>query len=189
MRKISDIPILSKSDHIPQTLIKWKSKSKRYNDKTLHFFIEDRKFNAIWNNPKIYNRAIAKYEAVITPDFSLYLNTPEPQQIWNVYRNRWLGAYWQQKGLTVIPSVSWSNANSFDYCFDGIEPQSVVAISTNTVKKSDFSLNYFFRGLDTLIETISPQKILCYGEKLRKEINRHYPDLFVFYPYQFNFVL
>lgn len=189
MRKINDIPILSKTDHIPQTLIKWKAKSKKYRDKTLHFFIEDRKSNAIWNNPKIYDRAVKKYQAIITPDFSLYLDTPEPQQIWNVYRNRWLGAYWQQQGLTIIPSVSWSSARSFDYCFDGIENGSVVAISSNEIKKSDLSLDYFFRGLEALIKAHSPQKILCYGEKLKEELDRHYPELFAFYPYQFNFAV
>jgi len=183
-RRIKDIPIISKTQHIPKTLIKWKSRTRNYNNKTLHFFVEDHKFNAIWTNPKAFNRTLKKYEAIITPDFSLYLNTPEPMQIWNTYRNRWLGHYWQKQGLTVIPSVAWSNHASFDYCFEGIEESSIVAISGNGIKKNDLSFYYFINGIEAMIHKIKPHSILCYGEKFKDELGNKYPNLFRFYPYQ-----
>lgn len=49
------------------------------------------------------------------------------RQLENVAKNRSVGAYWQSKGLTVIPTVSWGLAQSFDFCFDGIEKNTTVA--------------------------------------------------------------
>ena len=42
---------------------------------------------------------------------------PLALQIESVFKNRWCGAYWQSKGLKVIPTVSWGDERSFDFCF------------------------------------------------------------------------
>lgn len=88
-------------------------------------------------------------------------------QIMNVYKNRWLGAYWQSKGLTVIPTVSWSLAQSFEFCFDGIEKGSIVAVSTVGCLKSRLN---FLRGYNELLNRIEPEKVICYG-KIFKEMD------------------
>ena len=31
-------------------------------------------------------------------------------------KNRWGGAYWQSSGLTVIPTISWGDERSFEFC-------------------------------------------------------------------------
>ena len=43
------------------------------------------------------------------------------RQLESVAKNRWVGAYWQSKGLTVIPTISWGLSQSFDFCFDDME--------------------------------------------------------------------
>lgn len=43
--------------------------------------------------------------------------------------NRWCGVYWASKGIWVIPTVNWGDESTFDFCFDGIEKGSVVAVS------------------------------------------------------------
>ncbi|MDR2486309.1 MAG: DUF4417 domain-containing protein [Treponema sp.] len=39
------------------------------------------------------------------------------------------GVCWQRMGLTVIPTASWAEPDSFEYCFDGIETGAVAAVS------------------------------------------------------------
>ncbi|RMD72111.1 MAG: DUF4417 domain-containing protein [Cyanobacteria bacterium J149] len=191
--KMSGFPMITKTDFIPEAIATWRIKQHRYNDKTLHFFTDDWRFNCVWDNPRKYNSTIKKYQAVITPDFSLYLEDPEPVKIWNVYKNRWLGNYWQSQGLTVIPSVNWANHDSFNYCFEGIEKGSTVAITTNTVRKGDLSHIYFFEGINELLRYLQPSKVLVFGSKFRYELraiaSNHGldPDIFLHYPYKFSY--
>ena len=60
----------------------------------------------------------------------MYLEMPYALQIYNTFRNRWCGAYLSDKGIKVIPTVSWSDEKSIEFCFKGIEKGSIVAVST-----------------------------------------------------------
>lgn len=181
MDKIIDFPLIKATKFIPQHLALWTQSYRFYYDKTLHFFTDDYKFNCLWNNPKRYNKIIKKYKAVITPDFSLYQDMPEPLKIYNTYKNRWLGNYWQSLGLTVIPSVNWADYRSFSYCFEGIEKESIIAITTNTIRKRDLSYSYFILGIKEIINYLKPTKILVYGTKFYDELKSLNPQLFKFY--------
>ncbi|HSM74073.1 MAG TPA: DUF4417 domain-containing protein, partial [Desulfobacterales bacterium] len=127
-----DIPMLGHTPlrRVPDWLIPYRQRSvdrEKVKGAGLHFFIEDYLFEAEWNRPGQAVKGLAAYEAVLTPDFSLYRDWPLVAQMWNVYRSRWCGAYWQANGLTVIPTVSWSTAASYEFCFLGIPRYSVVA--------------------------------------------------------------
>ena len=50
----------------------------------------------------------------ITPDFSLYRDWPVMLQQWNVYHSRWVGRFWQEHGLRIIPTVNWSTPDSYE---------------------------------------------------------------------------
>ncbi|HFC12804.1 MAG TPA: DUF4417 domain-containing protein, partial [Anaerolineae bacterium] len=84
-----------------------------------HFFLDDYRFEIVWRKPRQGLQSVSKYPFVLTPDFSLYRDWPLAAQLWNVYRNRYCGAYWQRHGLSVIPTVSWSSAESYPFCFSG----------------------------------------------------------------------
>ena len=82
------------------------------------------------------------------------------RQLESAAKNRWCGAYWQSKGLTVIPTVSWSTPRSYEFCFDGIEKESIVAIGMIGCKNSKFN---FLRGYNAMLDKISPTAIICFG--------------------------
>lgn len=189
IEKINGFPLIKKVDYIPDNLTLWGNKQHHYNDKTLHFFTDDWRFNKVWDNPRKYNKIIKKYKAVITPDFSLYHDLPEPVKIYNTYKNRWLGNYWQSLGLTVIPSVNWSDVRSYSYCFEGIEQESIIAITCNTVRKSDLSYYYFLDGVKEIISYLKPSKILVFGTRLRQNLIDLDKDIFVFYPYKLSYYI
>lgn len=99
----------------------------------VHFFLYDYKFEDIWINTEKYVEILGRYSAVLTPDFSMYLEMNPVLQLYNTFRNRWCGAYLADKGLRVVPTVNWGLENTFDFCFNGIEKDSAVAVSTYMV--------------------------------------------------------
>lgn len=133
--------------------------------KTIHFFIHDYKFNNIYYEPAKYLKKLSRFKAVLTPDYSLYSDMPKAIQISNVFKNRWCGAYWKSKGLTVIPTISWGLSNSYEFCFDGIEQGAIVAISTLGCRKSKLN---FMRGYDKMLEQIKPKAIICYYKPFKE---------------------
>lgn len=92
-----------------------KPKDTKNTNKTVHFFIDDYKFERLWNNTDRYIERLSQYKTVMTPDFSMYSDMPLSMQIYNTFRNRWCGAYWQSNGITVIPTVNWSTEKSFEF--------------------------------------------------------------------------
>lgn len=67
----------------------------------------------------------------------------------------------QSNGIHVIPSVVWGEADTFGFCFDGIEKGSVVAVSTVGVRNEK---DYFMAGYRELMKRIEPTAVICYGK-------------------------
>lgn len=86
---------------------------------------------------------------------------PQMMIMFNVYRNRFIGAFWQSNGINVIPTISWANSDTYFICFSGVEKGSIVAISTLSAKTST---KLFMKGYKEMLRTIKPRKIICYGE-------------------------
>lgn len=82
-------------------------------DKIVHFFLDDYQFERVWNDPDRYLPVLNKFRAVLAPDFSMYTDFPFPVQLFNQYRRQWCAAYWQEHGITVIPTICWSTEDSF----------------------------------------------------------------------------
>ena len=68
--------------------------------------------------------------------------------------------------MTVIPTISWAEPETFDFCFKGIEQGGTVAISTIGVKESKDALEIWKAGTAELIEQIKPSAIVVYGGKI-----------------------
>lgn len=130
----------------------------------VHFFIDDYQFARLWNNPPLYFPLLSKFKYVMAPDFSLFTDMPVAMQIYNHYRKHWLAKYYEYFGIKIIPTISWSDENSYSWCFDGEPINSVVAISTVGVMKRKESQELFFKGYEKMKEILNPTKILCYGK-------------------------
>lgn len=133
-------------------------------EKSLHFFIDDYQFERIWRDPLKYVNLISEFHSTMTPDFSLYADFPKAIQIYNHYRKQWLGAFWQQIGLKVIPTVSWSDNDSFNWCFDGIPTESTVAVSSIGTQQNEQAKAMFNNGWNEMLKRIHPNTVIFYGE-------------------------
>lgn len=84
-----------------------------------HFFLDDYQFETLWDFPNKYIDKLKSCGAVISTDFSVYTDFPKSIQIYNAYRNHWLAKFYQNKGVNIIPNMSWSNEENFYWQFDG----------------------------------------------------------------------
>ncbi|MBR7020007.1 MAG: DUF4417 domain-containing protein [Lachnospiraceae bacterium] len=126
----------------------------------IHFFVDDYRFADIYEHPERSLSKYSQYAFLLTPDFSTYADMDLWRQLESVAKNRWCGAFWQSHGLKVIPTVSWGTSRSFDFCFDGIETNSIVAIGMIGCKRNRLG---FMHGYDAMLDKINPAKILCLG--------------------------
>lgn len=133
-------------------------------DRTIHFFTYDWKFEKVYKQAEEELEKLKQYYALLSPDFSMFTNMPIALQIESVFKNRWCGAYWQSKGLKVIPTVSWGDERSFEFCFEGIEEGSVVAVCTYYRENDEES---FMLGYNEMLKRIKPSAILCYDEPFK----------------------
>ena len=161
------MPIIRNNNHIPKDLIGFNyAMSSEKKDAGIHFYIDDYQFERIWNAPEKYIDLLSEYDCILSPDFSLYMDMTMPMKIWNVYRSRQIGAYYQNRGITVIPTISWAEPETFEFCFKGIPKGSVVSISTVGVKLDKNATHVWRDGVDEMIRQIEPSAILVYGGKL-----------------------
>ncbi|MDR1016935.1 MAG: DUF4417 domain-containing protein [Coriobacteriales bacterium] len=133
--------------------------------KIVGFFREDESFSPMIRKPWRYRRRLSQYPYVWTPDISLYTDMPLAEAWVNTYWNRAIGRYWQNRGIKVIPTVSWGNQDTFSFCFDGIEPGSCVAVSTI---KTCSCAGDFMNGFVELCKKVRPCKVFCYCKPFRE---------------------
>ena len=81
-------------------------------------------------------------------------------KIYQTFKNRWCGAYLQNKGIKVIPSLAWGEPETYMFCFNGVEGGSIVAVSTIGVKTEK---ELFMLGYNEMLRKIKPSAIICYG--------------------------
>lgn len=132
-------------------------------NKAVHFFLDDYQFDGLWRNVNRYVDKLAKFRYVLTPDFSTYTDFPLAIQIYNHYRKHWVGAYLQEHGCRVIPTISWSTPDSYDWCFDGEPEGATVAVSSVGCIKSKAAKELFISGYNAMVERLCPETIIFYG--------------------------
>lgn len=131
--------------------------------KGLHFFLDDYQFTRIWNDPNKYISILKKFDFVLSPDFSLFTDFPVAMQIYNHYRKHWLAAYWETYGIEVIPTICWSDKQSFDWCFDGEPVGGTVAVSSIGTQTNGNDKAAFLLGYNEMISRLSPETVIFYG--------------------------
>ena len=170
--------VIENDGYVPTDLTGFNyAKTKKDKNTGIHFFVDDYQFERVWNNPEKYVGILADYDCILSPDFSLYMDMPMPMKIWNVYRSRQVGAYYQSRGLRVIPTISWAEKETFEFCFKGIPKGSIVAISTIGVKQNEDARKIWEDGVAEMIRQIEPSTIIVYGGKLEFD----YGDIEVVY--------
>lgn len=136
----------------------------------VHFFLDDYRFETVWNKPERGLSRCRQVGAALTPDFSLWTTMPAAMQLWQVYRSRWCGAWLLSHGIDVIPTVSWSTPDSYVFAFAGIPTGSVVAVSTVGTWRDRQARTLFAAGFDAMLEQLRPATVLVYGKPPTEQV-------------------
>lgn len=157
-------------DKIPIQGFNFAIDDKKPQGKGVHFFLHDYQFERVWRYPDRYTEFLKKFEFTLSPDFSCYSDTPLAIRIFNTYRNRWCARYWQENGLLVVPTITWSDDETFEFCTDGIPKHSTIAVSTMGEGRYA-NWESLFKHWDELLNRLEPDTILLYGKDLRDKLN------------------
>ena len=133
--------------------------------KGVHFFVDDYRFETIYDHPEKSIERLRKYTFILSPDYSLYAEMNPWRQIESVGKNRWVAAKWQSAGMLVVPTLSWGLTRTYEFCFDSIEKHSDVAIGMIGCKQDK---KHFLRGYYQMLEKIEPDTIICFGEPYKE---------------------
>lgn len=130
----------------------------------VHFFVDDFLFNRVWDEPDKYTDRFRQYGVVLSPDFSTFTDFPKIMQVYNHYRKHWLGAYWQEHGVMVVPTISWSTRASFEWCFDGEPRESIVAVSAVGTQTAPDTKQLFLEGYTEMMSRLNPKAVIFQGQ-------------------------
>ena len=131
--------------------------------KGVHFFLDDYQFCRLWSNIDRYIPMLQRFRYVMSPDFSTYTDFPKVMQIYNHYCKHWCAAYMQEAGIQVIPTISWSTPDSYDWCFDGEPEGGTVAVSSVGCMNSKEKKALFLAGYEEMVRRLQPETIIFYG--------------------------
>ena len=145
-----------------------KSSPDYYVDAFVHFYIDDQKFDgpksSIWLYPEKALDILRHFAGVISPDFSTNADFPDPIKRYNTYRMRAFGRWLATYEIPVINNIRWGTAETWEYCFDGIPYNSMIAIGTvaSGIRKTE-NRPSFETGLFKMAEVLKPSAIIVYG--------------------------
>ena len=169
-----NIPVIEPVNNINNIdgWIEWNkaATTRRFDNKGCHFFIDDYHFVRLWEQPDHYLDLLRKFAAVTSPDFSPYSDFPKAIQLYNHYRKHWLGRYWQQNGITVIPTITWSSPDTLEWAFDGEPVGSIVALSSVGMFDTKEHRAWLIDGYFTMMDILNPSMIYWKG-KVPEEIS------------------
>lgn len=134
-----------------------------FSDVTPHFYVGDAQFNTIWTRFYSYLDRLRFFPSVIGPDFSTYSDWLLDVVRWNIFRNKFVVALLQYYGIEVIPNVSWSLPNSYEFAFEGLPQNSVIAVNSTCIGHNKMSKTLWMEGYKTMMSVLHPKHILRYG--------------------------
>ncbi len=142
--------------------------SSYYCDAFIHFYIDDQKFdgklNSIWLYPNKALAIIRHFAGIIAPDFSTYIDFPDPIKRINFYRMNSIGYWIGSLGIPVISNVRWGGEDTWEYCFDSNPHNSMIAIGTVASRIHELKSRPLFEdGLFHMVEILNPHTIITYG--------------------------
>jgi hypothetical protein len=150
----------------------------RYTDHVIMtFFTWDEFFEDSWNAPDIWVSKLlnAGIKFSMAPDFSIWDDRPRAEQLWALYRQRWMGRYQQDAGVKLVPHFTWSDEDFLTQYVLPSVPTHVPVISGQMQKvdsylKSPYKAKQFFYELELIYNHCTPEVYILYGVEAQEEL-------------------
>ncbi len=161
-------PISARLDGLRPVPINLAGKEKNPRECVCHMFVDDNKFEGVWKDPLKQIETLSYYAYVCPCDFSFYYTMPKSLQIYQIFRMRAIHHFLTCCGVKCLPVVTWSDKESYSFCFDGLPTESTLAVSTNgchTIRARE----YYKLGFAEMCERLKPTQILVVGAEIPVE--------------------
>lgn len=135
----------------------------------LHFYMYDCDFSSVLRNPESYIDELKQYHSVVFPDASQYMDMPSYRRMYNNALNKEIGQLWQKAGVRVVVNATWSDSESYNYCFEGLPKGCMIAINSIGIKGNPYSIHLWRKGYAKAMECLDPSHIIRYGDKIPGE--------------------
>lgn len=129
-----------------------------------NFYVDDKKFLALWNSPDRYIDHLKCFDSLCGLDFSIDTQMPLIMQYWNKYRSMALDWYLTLNGITVIPNVNIIPYEGREWLLYGLPKQSTVCCSTNGRMRSKRAREEFCEGFYQMCERLEPRRVVLVGK-------------------------
>lgn len=140
-----------------------------------HCFLDDYKLSSIFGYPHKSLEHAKRYYAICTPNFTLSRDYPSVINTYNTFRTRWIGRFWQEHGIRVIPTVSWAGLSSHAYCFAGIPKEQIVALAVPDEVETIQDIRMFGDGYYEMERALKPAMVLVHGDLQRVHVTPSVP--------------
>lgn len=159
------LPLFECSDVIPAELVSFKNAAQSKDaHEWVHFYERDDRLEPIWESPELWARRLKSFKGIISPDLSVYRDDPLYVQGWNTFRNRALAHFFSEQGFQVIPNIRFGARKSYPFCFDGVEHNKPVCVSTVGVLTSYEDRKSFQEGFAEMLKQLTPSAVIIYGQ-------------------------
>lgn len=144
------------------------------------FYVDDWRFDNFWYDPAEYTGKLLNSEvmAVVMPNFSVAPGDPLIVRMWQRYRALFLGRYFQEAGIPIIPDIPiWSGDEDNEMLIIGIPENVPIAVQMHTKMTDDKWLKKV-SNLRWIMDKLNPIKVIIYAdekgwEKTREAMSQH----------------
>lgn len=124
------------------------------------FYVDEFRFESFWDNP---SRQTAKLingnvRGAIMPHYGMYPEFPQVVRLFQRYKSLWLGRYFQEAGLDILPDLQLSIQDE-DYYLLGMPQGAPFAVRFDA---NDNDLKDKIVMLEHAIDKLNPDKVLVY---------------------------
>lgn len=141
-------------------------------DRTLLcFYTHDRFFDSWWEYPAYYTSRVLQAQIIgaVTPNFTVFMNGPDAVNLYNTYRARWMGRYFQEAGIKVIPDINIPSMNALEWTLYGI-PKNPPIISIQLQSIGGATEEERIEVVKAALADLNPGHVLAYGGNPAKRI-------------------
>ena len=142
------------------------------------FYAFDHYFDGWWYKPEKYTAKVLNsgIKYILTPNFSQSTDLPKVESLWALYRARWLGRYFQEAGLKLIPDITWRDGDMewlkrhvLGTLKTGM-PMIAMQMQTIDPKEVTGGIEHFEDQVRLVFETLKPEAALIYAGNAGTEL-------------------
>lgn len=136
------------------------------------FYVDDSRFEDVYYNAANTAKRFLNMHimGMVCPNFSTAPWYPKALRIYNCFRSRWVGRYYQEAGINVIPDINMGPGDE-EFVFDGLPKGCPVSIQVHQNWENDSSmLDMKRREIDFIFKVVDPKMIWAYGTKEKTKL-------------------